>query len=201
MSATRLRARAWIGLVAAVVSSALLSWLVLASSPASDNDATVLLLSLAAGAVLSITTGVLAAWLVIGPVTTSVQNLVAIPALAGLAAAVGCYLFVVILASWFWPPINDGVLYPNGRPYDWAPVIIAIVGAVLYLAAATLYGFAGTAQGVPVGARTGLLVLLLLAMVPVANIPGLVGLTIVTYARTSLNGRFLRVRGGSTRQY
>jgi hypothetical protein len=75
-----------------------------------------------------------------------------------------------------------------GRP-DYAPtsgiVVQAIVGFVVYLVAATIYGFAGTRQGVKVGGRIGLLALLLLAVLPLVNVLGLVGFTISAFVRGS----------------
>ena len=54
----------------------------------------------------------------------------------------------------------------------------------MYLVAATLYGFAGTGQGVAVGARTGLLVVLLLAVLPFANVIGMILFLITAFTRT-----------------
>ncbi|MDQ1571836.1 MAG: hypothetical protein QOF79_2510 [Actinomycetota bacterium] len=57
------------------------------------------------------------------------------------------------------------------------------LGILAYLAAATTYGFVGTAHGVTVQNRVGLLLLLLLAVIPVANILGLAGLVVTTLRR------------------
>jgi hypothetical protein len=62
-------------------------------------------------------------------------------------------------------------------------LIQAMVGFIVYLVAATIYGFAGTRQGVPVGTRVGLLLLLLLAVIPVLNVLGLIGFTIAAFVR------------------
>ncbi len=59
----------------------------------------------------------------------------------------------------------------------------AIAGAVLYLAAATVYGFAGTRLGVPVLVRIGLLLLLLLAVFPGLNIVGMLGFAVLSFVR------------------
>jgi hypothetical protein len=59
----------------------------------------------------------------------------------------------------------------------------AIAGVVLYLAAATVYGFAGTRLGVPLLTRIGLLVLLLLAVFPGLNIVGMLGFAILSFLR------------------
>jgi hypothetical protein len=61
--------------------------------------------------------------------------------------------------------------------------IYLVAGFVAYLIGATAYGFAGTAQGVPVASRTGLLVLLLLGVIPLLDILGLVGILITAIAR------------------
>jgi hypothetical protein len=201
VSARRLRARSWIGLAFAVVSSGLLTVFLLIGAAQDGSLGGLWLLCITLGPLLSGAAGTFAALAVLGPVKTPIWYRISVPVLATAAALAGCYLGLWLVASLVWPVVEEAALYANGDPYDWTPVIVSIIGAVLYLTAATLYGFAGTRQGVPVGARTGLLVLLLLAMVPFANILGLVGLTIVTYARTSPNGHFLRLRGGSTRQY
>jgi len=62
-------------------------------------------------------------------------------------------------------------------------IVEIVVGLVAYLLAATVYGFAGTRQGVPVGSRIGLLLLLLLAVIPVLNVLGLIGTTITAFVR------------------
>jgi hypothetical protein len=62
-------------------------------------------------------------------------------------------------------------------------VVTAIIGLVVYLIAAVVYGFAGSRQGIPVGSRIGLLLLLLLAVIPALNVLGLIGLTISAIVR------------------
>jgi hypothetical protein len=59
----------------------------------------------------------------------------------------------------------------------------AIAGGVLYLAAATVYGFAGTRLGVPMLVRIGLLVLLLFAVFPGLNVVGMLGFAILSFVR------------------
>lgn len=59
----------------------------------------------------------------------------------------------------------------------------AVTGLVLYLAAATLYGFAGARLGVPLAGRIGLLVLLLLAVIPGLNVVGTLGFGILAFIR------------------
>jgi hypothetical protein len=62
-------------------------------------------------------------------------------------------------------------------------IVEGIAGIVVYLIAATVYGFAGTRQGVKVGGRVGLLLLLLLAVIPALNVLGLIGVTITAFVR------------------
>jgi hypothetical protein len=64
-----------------------------------------------------------------------------------------------------------------------ATILEGILGIVVYLIAATVYGFAGNRQGVKVGSRVGLLLLLLLAVVPALNVLGLIGITITAFVR------------------
>ena len=58
-----------------------------------------------------------------------------------------------------------------------------IAGFVAYLVGATAYGFAGQRQGVKVGARTALVVLLLLAVIPILDVVGLLGILITAIVR------------------
>jgi hypothetical protein len=69
------------------------------------------------------------------------------------------------------------------EPVSTATIIAIVIAAVIYLAAATIYGFVGTTQGVAVGSRVGLLLLLLLSIVPGANILGLMGFGITVLVR------------------
>jgi hypothetical protein len=69
------------------------------------------------------------------------------------------------------------------EPVSTATIIAIVIAAVIYLAAATVYGFVGTAQGVAVGSRIGLLLLLLLSIAPGANILGLLGFGITVILR------------------
>jgi hypothetical protein len=62
-------------------------------------------------------------------------------------------------------------------------ITTAVIGFVVYLLAATVYGFAGARQGVAVGSRVGLLLLLLLCVVPALNVLGLIGVTITALVR------------------
>jgi hypothetical protein len=62
-------------------------------------------------------------------------------------------------------------------------IVEIVAGFIVYLLAATVYGFAGTRQGVPVGSRVGLLLLLLLAVIPALNVLGLIGTTITAFVR------------------
>ncbi len=58
-----------------------------------------------------------------------------------------------------------------------------IAGFVAYLVAATAYGFAGQRQGVKVGTRTAFVVLLLLAVIPILDVLGLLGILITALVR------------------
>jgi hypothetical protein len=66
---------------------------------------------------------------------------------------------------------------------DGGTLVIAIVGGVLYLAAATVYGFAGARLGVPLFTRIGLLLLLLLSVIPWVNVVGMLGFAILSFVR------------------
>jgi hypothetical protein len=67
---------------------------------------------------------------------------------------------------------------PNGNV-----ITAGIIGLIVYLVAAILYGFAGKRQGVGIGARIALLLLLLAAVIPVLNLLGLAGLTLASFVR------------------
>ena len=67
---------------------------------------------------------------------------------------------------------------PNG-----SVITTAAIGFVVYLLAAIVYGFAGARQGVRLGSRIGLSLLLLLAVVPALNVLGLIGFTVTAIAR------------------
>ncbi len=80
--------------------------------------------------------------------------------------------------------INQSVSFGRANTVPTGTVIAtAIAGFVVYLIAATVYGFAGARQGVGIGSRIGLLLLLLLAVIPVASVAGLLGLTITSFVR------------------
>ena len=142
-----------------------------------------------AAVALSIAAAVFAGIVILGPIPTRRWFRVAIPLLSGLAAMEACYFLALTLGPkndelvCYLDSANPGVCGP--APFDWTPVILGIVAFVLYLIAATLYGFAGQAQGVKVGARTGLLVLLLMSCIPGLNILGAIGFLIVAPRRTS----------------
>jgi hypothetical protein len=62
-------------------------------------------------------------------------------------------------------------------------VLALVIGALAYLGAATVYGFAGTRQGITIGSRIGLLLLLLLAVLPGLNVLGLAGFVATAFVR------------------
>jgi hypothetical protein len=82
-----------------------------------------------------------------------------------------------------WLIANDVFAGAASRTFRPAVITALIIGAVVYLLAATVYGFAGTAQGVSVGNRVGLLLLLLLAVLPGLNILGSVGFVLTAFLR------------------
>jgi len=124
----------------------------------------------------------LAAVALFGPRPTRWFWVVPVAILPFLAAA----FFNLAFADW-------NILHPFPLPYvpdtsfplpPTGEITVSLIGGfVLYLIAATLYGFAGQAQGVKVGARTGLLVLLLLAVIPIVNILGLIGFLVTSITR------------------
>jgi hypothetical protein len=71
---------------------------------------------------------------------------------------------------------------PNPPDYSW---VVGVGALLLYLVAATLYGFAGRTQGTPVGMRALKLVLLLLSIIPVLNVLGLAGFVVTAVRRGS----------------
>ncbi|MBK4346918.1 hypothetical protein [Lacisediminihabitans changchengi] len=86
-----------------------------------------------------------------------------VPILAGAAAA-------SLRVAWF---------VAGEAPLPWL-----LLAAVLYLAAATLFGFAATKQGVTVGVRTGLLVLLLFAIIPWLNLVAMAAILFTSFRRS-----------------
>jgi hypothetical protein len=80
--------------------------------------------------------------------------------------------------------INQEVIFGKATgAITGAVLVTAIVGFVFYLLAATVYGFAGKRQGIWVGPRVGLLLLLLLSVVPVLNVAGLAAFTVTAFVR------------------
>jgi hypothetical protein len=155
----------FIGLAAAIVSAALLT----RAAASQPIDLTVLVLDILAAGI--------AGRVVLGPVRVHRYfslGLVVLPAAAAtiLTSATTNYLI--------------GLDISFGRA-NYAPTgtatATAIIGFVVYLVAATVYGFAGTRQGVGVGSRIGLLLLLLLAVLPALNVLGLVGIAITAFVR------------------
>lgn len=71
---------------------------------------------------------------------------------------------------------------PNPPDYSW---VIGVGAVLLYLVAATLYGFAGRTQHTPVGTRAVKLVLLLLSIIPVLNVLGLAGIVVTAVRQGS----------------
>jgi hypothetical protein len=133
------------------------------------NDSLVLLLNVVAAGI--------AGRVILGrrrPYRFFTLGIVVFSAVAGglLTSAVTSYLLsnAVVIGKAAWQ-ISGGTLATT------------IAGGVLYLAAATVYGFAGTRLGVPVLVRVGLLLLLLLAVFPGLNIIGMLGFSILSFTR------------------
>ena len=155
-----------VGLAFAIASAAVL--------PATINiraDSTVLGLVVA---LLGAVAAGIAGRVILGTRRVHRYNRAAIPILS----AVSGFAFVSALSSLL---ISRDVSFgpaPTGLPPS---VIIAIVvGIVLYLVAATVYGFAATRQGFRVSIRVRLLLLLLLSVLPYAAVLGLLGWVIVS---------------------
>ena len=128
-------------------------------------------------ALLALLCAVLAGRAIIGARPVHRYYLAGVPILAAISALA----FESAISSWL---ISQDVVF--GRPASGVPAFVVIgliIGAVAYLAAAFVYGFAGTSQGVGIGERVGLLVLLLLAVLPFLNVLGAIGLIIVSGVR------------------
>lgn len=100
-----------------------------------------------------------------------------------ILSAVAGFAFESSVSSWL---ISHDVVFgpaPSGVPVS--VTVGIIIGALAYLAAATVYGFAGSSQGVQVRTRTQLLVLLLLSVIPFAGVLGGIGWVIVTIVSKS----------------
>jgi hypothetical protein len=110
--------------------------------------------------------------------TTRVARL-AVPLLAAIAYA----LFSSAASSLLLSSHLLDTLGKASEPVSSSFVVAVIIGGVAYLAVATLYGFVGAAQGVPVWSRVGLLLLLLLAAIPVLNVLGLAGFLVAAFVR------------------
>jgi hypothetical protein len=110
--------------------------------------------------------------------TTRVARL-AVPLLAAIAFALfSSAESSLLLSSHLLDTLGSG-----GEQVSGSFLVAVVIGAVAYLAAATLYGFAGSAQGVPVWSRVGLLLVLLLAVIPVLNVLGLIGFVVSALVR------------------
>ena len=97
-----------------------------------------------------------------------------------LAAASG---FAFTSAAYYWLISQEVSFGPPPSGLSSQVVTALIIGGVAYLLAATIYGFAGTRQGVAIGPRIGLLLLLLLAVLPMLNVAGLIGFVITAFVR------------------
>jgi hypothetical protein len=180
MSRRALRTNAVVGLVLALTSSL---FLLLAIRTFGDLRFSFI------GVGTSIASAVIAAIVLLGPAPTRRWFRISIPMLTGLSTIGAWYVIAGLIGPQTemlicsLDPAHPGVCEPP--PFDPTTLIVPIATFVLYLIAATLYGFAGQKQGVKVGARTGLLVLLLLSIIPFANILGLIGFLITAVKRTT----------------
>jgi hypothetical protein len=115
---------------------------------------------------------------ILGEAAVRSPLVVSMVALSAVAFALFDLGFVSLASS------AAGYTGPNSIPgFTGNPVIFFVLGSLAYLVAATAYGFVSTAQGVPVGRRIGLLLLLLLAMFPVLDLAGAIGVLIATVLR------------------
>jgi hypothetical protein len=153
-----------VGVAFAAAGSALISW--------SIGDATrgllVLLLCLVAAAI--------AGRVILGSVRVHRYFRLAVPLFSAIAAVA----LTTATSDWF---IGRNSHLGGPRILTSGFWIAVVIGAVAYLIAATAYGFAGTRQGVRAGARIGLLVVLLLAVVPYLDVLGLVGFVLIAAVR------------------
>jgi hypothetical protein len=176
MSKRGILVMAIVGLVLAIVSSALFPFTLSVVS----EDLAVTLTSLVTGMIAA----AIAGRVLIGRGPSNRVPRLAIPLLSAIAfalfssAASSLAISLHILDIYALPDAAQETL---GSSF----VVAVVIGAVAYLVAATLYGFVGTAQGVPVGTRTGLLVVLLLAVIPVVNVIGLVVFLVAAIVRTA----------------
>jgi hypothetical protein len=95
-----------------------------------------------------------------------------------ILSAVAGFAFESAVSSWL---ISHDVVFgpaPGGVPLS--VTVGILIGAVAYLGAATVYGFAGTRQGFRVRTRSQLLVLLLLSVIPFTAVLGGIGWVIVS---------------------
>jgi hypothetical protein len=96
-------------------------------------------------------------------------------------AAISGFVLESAFSNWL---ISQTVIF-GPAPTTLRPAVVTeiVIGAVAYLLAATVYGFAGTRQGVRVGGRIGLLLLLLLAVIPLLNVLGAIGFVLTAFLR------------------
>jgi hypothetical protein len=153
-----------VGVAFAIGGSALIRW--------SIGDATkglvVLLLYLIAAAI--------AGRAILGGVRTHRYFRLVVPLLSAISAAA----FATATSDWF---IGRNSHLGGPRILTSGFWIAVVVGAAAYLIAATAYGFAGTRQGVRVGSRIGLLLVLLLAVLPYLDVLGLIGFVLIAALR------------------
>jgi hypothetical protein len=158
----------FVGLVIAAVETGLIPRTLLTTNTALLTTAVVVLTVAAAG---------IAGRVILGTSSAHRYYRLGVPILAAIAGVA----FESAVTNWL---IAQQVQF-GPAPTGLAPAVVValIIGAIVYLAAAIVYGFAGASQGVPVGARVGLLVLLLLAVLPGLNVLGLIGFVVTAFVR------------------
>jgi dolichyl-phosphate-mannose-protein mannosyltransferase len=117
---------------------------------------------------------------VFGPTQSNRYAGLAVPILSMVSA----FAFTSAISSWY---LEQRIDFGNVHNTSHVPELITaiVIGSVAYLAAATVYGFAATAARVPLGTRVRLLVLLLLCVIPLANVIGTIGFIVADLARTN----------------
>jgi hypothetical protein len=158
----------FVGLVFAAVESGLIPGTLLSANTAALTTVVVVLTVAASG---------IAGRVILGTASVHRYYRLGVPILAAIAGVA----FESAVTNWL---IAEQVQF-GPAPTTLAPAVVValIIGAILYLAAATAYGFASSAQGVPVGSRVGLLVLLFLAVLPGLNVLGLIGFVVTAFVR------------------
>ena len=158
----------FIGLASAIVET------VLIPGTLHINDTTLLSISVA---VLTVVAAAIAGRTILGTRSVHRYFRLGVP----LLSAISGLAFESAVSNWL---IARQVSFgPSPTTPSTVVVLALVIGALAYLGAATAYGFAGTKQGITIGARVGLLLLLLLAVLPGLDVLGLAGFVATAFAR------------------